>query len=314
MPERLRVQLEALESTEAGKTEQKTMDSESDNIFTYKAGFDWLCQRRCLLHGGMGVAVAADGRGGVWRLGNGLSLETAQALLAAHDENASKNQWLKKDLKRRLSLVEEGGARYVVKEYLHVIRMSMFSPDQRGWLCGNRLVGSVPVLGWYRDHSRGVLVMACAGEQSLSLWKRTYDIGCMVPKYVRAGQLIAMLHQKNIYHADLKPNNFVVVNAHDTSEDIVLIDCDDVRFPSRLPMKRRVKNLAQFFGGMGFAVTAVNDRRRLAEAAKQGYCNQMRMAGFLDESWHRPFNAYVREIYPDSFASYCEMEDVLWRS
>ena len=123
-----------------------------------------------------------------------------------------------------------------------------------------------------------------------------------------------MLHQKSIYHADLKPNNFVVVNVHDTSEDVVLIDCDDVRFPCHLPMARCVKNLAQFFGGMGFAVTDVNDRRRLAEAAKQGYCNYMHKDELLDESWHRPFNAFVKEIYSDSYAAYCEMEDVLWRS
>ena len=289
------------------------MDSESDNIFTYKTGLDWLRQRHCLLHGGDDVAVVREDNGGIWRLKNGLSQDDARAVLAAHDENAAQNQWLKKDLKRRLSLVKKGGVRYVVKEYLHVFRLAFFSPDQRGWLCGNRLGGSVPCLGWYRDSQRGVLIMACAGEQSLSVWKKSYDIDCMDPKYRRAGQMMAMLHQATIYHADLKPNNFVAVNAHDTSDDVVLIDCDDVRFPRNLRMERRVKNLAQFFGGMGFAVTDVAHRRRLAEAAKEGYCRQAYMESFLDEKWHRPFNAFVRDIYPDSYAAYGEMEDVLWR-
>ena len=142
----------------------------------------------------------------------------------------------------------------------------------------------MPCLGWYRDSQRGVLIMACAGEQSLSVWKKSYDIDCMEPKYRRAGQMMAMLHQATIYHADLKPNNFVAVNAHDTSDDVVLIDCDDVRFPRNLRMERRVKNLAQFFGGMGFAVTDVAHRRRLAEAAKEGYCRQAYMESFWTRS------------------------------
>lgn len=60
----------------------------------------------------------------------------------------------------------------------------------------------------------------------------------------RLGYLIGLLHQKGIFHADLKACNIMVKKEDDISS-IKLVDYDHVRFTNTLPLKYVVKNLAQ---------------------------------------------------------------------
>ncbi|MBP5640149.1 MAG: hypothetical protein J6X55_11765 [Victivallales bacterium] len=285
-----------------------------DNVFSYRTGLNWLVQRHCLLHGGDGVTrVFRCENGGIWRVADGkLDCDFASEILAAHDDNVKQDRCMKKDLKRGISMVEIAGTKYVVKEYHRVFSCGLFSPDQRGWLCSNRLEGSVKCLGWYHDSHRGAIIMEHAGDQCLSMRHSSYDFNLIKPKYYRAGQLIAMLHEKNIFHADLKPNNFVTPCPNDVSDTVVLIDCDDVRFPSRLSVARRVKNLAQFWGGLSYAIVDVEHRRLIADEAKRGYCHQTGRDIFLEEKWHVLFNAFVEEIYTRFVKEYQEIENVIW--
>ncbi len=55
------------------------------------------------------------------------------------------------------------------------------------------------------------------------------------------GSLLARLHRRGIYHADLKTNNVV----WRPGEEPRLLDYGRVRFGARVSRRRRVKNLAQ---------------------------------------------------------------------
>lgn len=60
----------------------------------------------------------------------------------------------------------------------------------------------------------------------------------------RLGYLIGLLHQKGIFHADLKACN-IMVKKEDDIPSIKLMDYDHVRFTNTLPLKYVIKNLAQ---------------------------------------------------------------------
>ena len=64
--------------------------------------------------------------------------------------------------------------------------------------------------------------------------------------YAKAGDLLARIHQKGIYHGDTKPPNFVINTAIPELPPVVLVDCDHILVYQNLPERRRIFNLAQF--------------------------------------------------------------------
>jgi tRNA A-37 threonylcarbamoyl transferase component Bud32 len=59
------------------------------------------------------------------------------------------------------------------------------------------------------------------------------------------GGFLGQLHEKRIYHADLKPANVLVRERGDQDWEFILVDLDRVRFDRALTLKQRARNLAQ---------------------------------------------------------------------
>jgi len=115
---------------------------------------------------------------------------------------------------------------------------------RRAWLGGNGLeargVATCTPLAWAGHW----LVMADGGA-TLSDWvdgEFTKSTEFERDELARAlGSLLARLHRRGIYHADLKTNNVV----WRPGEEPRLLDYGRVRFGARVSRRRRVKNLAQ---------------------------------------------------------------------
>ncbi len=85
------------------------------------------------------------------------------------------------------------------------------------------------------------------------------------------GSLVARLHRRGAYHADLKANNVLWRPGAAPR----LLDYGAVRFSARVPRRRRVKNLAQLNAALPDLVPAA-----LREAALATYLAE---SGYADE-------------------------------
>ncbi len=126
---------------------------------------------------------------------------------------------------------------------------------RRAWIGGNGLeargVASCAPLAW----AGRWLVMADGGP-TLSDWVES-DFAKSTElerdELARAlGALLARLHRRGIYHADLKANNVV----SRPGEEPRLLDYGRVRFGGRVSRRRRVKNLAQLNAALPDVVPA----------------------------------------------------------
>ena len=68
--------------------------------------------------------------------------------------------------------------------------------------------------------------------------------------------LFALLHQKRIYHDDLKDANIMVATGAEKGEDLFLLDFERLRTGKALTLRRRVKNLAQLNRTFGRHISA----------------------------------------------------------
>lgn len=99
------------------------------------------------------------------------------------------------------------------------------------------------------------------------------------------GELFARLHQKNIYHNDLKDYNILVVpQGADRRPEFFLLDIEGVRGLSALSRRRRIKNLVQINRTLG------------------RYLSRSQRMGFLKAYWAiagsegRERKAWAREV------------------
>jgi tRNA A-37 threonylcarbamoyl transferase component Bud32 len=87
------------------------------------------------------------------------------------------------------------------------------------------------------------------------------------------GRLLASLHEKKIFHADLKASNIMVNERGPQDWEFVLIDLDRVRFDKDLDLNRRARNLRQLESDLWPFITTT-DRlrcfRAYGEAARLG--------------------------------------------
>lgn len=91
------------------------------------------------------------------------------------------------------------------------------------------------------------------------------------------GRFIGELHAKGMVHSDLKTCNILVSRGPGAANDdadaprFTLLDYDDVRFFSRVPFRKRIKNLVQIFLSTPL-VLGISDRMRFltAYAAETG--------------------------------------------
>lgn len=144
---------------------------------------------------------------------------------------------------------------------------------RRAWLCGNGLEARGFATGRPLAWAGRWLVMQDAGP-ALDVWVR--DEFARASAEVRAelaaslGALLAALHRRGVYHADLKANNVVWSPGRAPR----LLDYGQVRFATRVPRRRRVKNLAQLNAALPDEVPGLLRDAALAHyLAESGYAD-----------------------------------------
>jgi len=261
-------------------------------------GLRWLKKRRRLLKGGDGVTVTrmADG---VVRTAWGFAPSDVLAAVERHNAAAVSERFVKTDVKRRITRVELDGRSLIVKEYMHLHKMLVFSPDMKGWLGSQRLPFAAHCLGWYRrtDASRAWLVFEDVGDGDL--YRPRVDspeaVELVLKRARWAADLIAAMHNKGIFHADTKPGNFV---SRGQEPSVTLIDCDDVRVYGHLSLKRRLKNVAQFLGCL-WRVEDTGVRRQMIQAFLAEYAEKTGMTvQQLTVNCRPTLMRYIRKLYP----------------
>jgi len=217
--------------------------------FSALRGWAWCRHRAALLSGEAKGYYFQDGNDFRLVAVEGIPVETVLAAVEEQRRLCRDGGLLKNDKKRRLSKVEVGGLRLIVKEYRRLSRWGRFSPDQRSWLGANRLVGACPCLAWIRFPGESAyLLLEQVGEEDLFFQDKSLYRPFARELFRGAAGMLARLHTAGIYHADCKSSNFVAHRYEDGSFRLSLVDCDDVRCPWRLSLRMRAKNLAQFLG------------------------------------------------------------------
>ncbi len=215
-----------------------------------KTGLEWWKFRRQLLHGsGTGPYLVKNTADGILRCCSDFAHEDLLNILGL-GRQALPEVTIKHDLKRSISRVWLGHHSFVLKKYHRLHRWMMVSPDCKGWLGAHRLTNDVPCYAWYRrfDLSYAIIVYADAGDHDLYMKQCLESPQELLNELFRqAGAMIALLHRRNIFHADTKPGNFVY-QGNGGLPILKLIDTDDIRTFWRLGKKRRARNLAQFIG------------------------------------------------------------------
>lgn len=277
--------------------------AENTNIFSCLKGTAWRRRRKELLTG-----TPADSK---WHLDEAkMPLSLAQELLQQHQALIAAEKWISCTPKRRITKVHAQGKDYFVKEFVRLPLFGLLRPDRRSWLCGNRLEGAVEYLAWRKESASGYIIMASAGECNLDLRFREFDPQVMKERFRRAGELVALLHNQKIFHADLKPHNFAYTTENADPNALTIIDCDDVRFPNQISTRQRMKNLSQLLGGLGYSVRDGQLRRLFATAIWEGYCRHCPDAPQMMAKNHREFCKRTVEMYAKFHKEFQEIQDV----
>ena len=214
-----------------------------------KTGLAWWKLRRNLLAGGAGSYRMENLPDGVLRYSKDFDRDNLLSILGLGGE-VLPEETLKVDHKRSITRVCLRDRSYVLKKYHHLHRWMLVSPDRKGWLGAHRLNNDVACYAWYRRHdlSYAIIVYADAGDRDLYMPQCLESPPELLNELFRqAGVMIALLHRRNIFHADTKPGNFVY-EGKTPSPPVKLIDTDDVRTYWRISKRLRARNLAQFIG------------------------------------------------------------------
>ena len=170
-------------------------------------------------------------------------------IIALHNEQISQGKALRNLKKRQVTRVLCHGKRYVVKAYLRRWwhRLLFQAPCNTASVA--LLEGFTPPCIGDTGRSRPwqYTIYEDAGSQDLYAIMRDARLPDGFEKlYASAGDLLAKIHQRGIYHGDTKPPNFVINTALPALPPVVIVDCDHVIAYGALPDHRRLFNLAQF--------------------------------------------------------------------
>ena len=199
-------------------------------------------------------SVHLETKEGEWRLLNGVTLPMAQEVVNSHKQICESGEWLKNDIKRRVSRVTIGDNSFIVKEFCKDHAIPWLNHGHRTWIYSQKLTGlTAPCLAWLHENSgHGFLIFADLGQTDLFYPKQLERVDELPAAYHRAGGILAELHTHGIYHADTKTVNFVINDRLPwMSSPVLIIDCDDVHFHHSISKNHQVKNLVQFLALMG---------------------------------------------------------------
>ncbi|MFQ5956861.1 MAG: lipopolysaccharide kinase InaA family protein, partial [Candidatus Brocadiales bacterium] len=191
---------------------------------------------------------------------------------------------LKSTKKTSLSIVETSQGKICVKHYRNVALMDRIksklgiSRARRAWVIGNGLVvRNVP--------TSAPLALVEGAEEAFLLSKALVDLP-RIDYYIlehfknpagRSGlrkkedfirsfaRTIRSLHDKKIYHGDLKACNILVKEIPQGEWIFYFIDYDKVVFDQEVPLRRKIKNLAQLHTSIPWCITRA-DRMRFYHA------------------------------------------------
>jgi len=144
---------------------------------------------------------------------------------------------------------------------------------RHAWLRGNGLEARGLATGRPLAWAGRWLVMEDAGP-GLDVWVRTEFAHASQPVRgelaARLGELLAALHRRGVYHADLKANNI----AWSPGREPRLLDYGSIRFGTRVSRRRRVKNLAQLNAALPDEVPGpLRDAALARYLAESGYAD-----------------------------------------
>jgi tRNA A-37 threonylcarbamoyl transferase component Bud32 len=213
--------------------------------------------RRCVKESGSFTAFAFEGQKGFRRreidgaaLAEALAtLERAEFLKAGHNGQ----------------LYRSGG--WILKEHGSV------DDARRAWLGGNGLEARGFATGRALAWVGAWLIMQDAGT-ALDVWVRNnFARASTAAREELAsclGSLLATLHRRGVYHADLKANNIIWA----PGQGARLVDYGRVRFGWRVSRRRRVKNLAQLNAALPDEVpNALREAALARYLAESGYAD-----------------------------------------
>jgi tRNA A-37 threonylcarbamoyl transferase component Bud32 len=154
-------------------------------------------------------------------------------------------------------------------------RHSSASEARRAWTAGHGLemrgVATGRGLGWLGPW----LLMEDAGETLIDWVERDFDSASAATRAelsAALGGLLAVLHRRGIYHADLKANNVCWAPGCEPK----LLDYGRVHFGRRVARRRRIKNLAQLNAALPDSVpAALRDRALGYYAAECGFSGDL---------------------------------------
>ena len=178
-----------------------------------------------------------------------LTQQEIETIIVLHNEQVSQGNALRNLKKRQVTRVLYDGKRYVVKAYLRRWWHKLFFQAPCKTTSVALLEGfTPPCIG---DTGRSLTwqytIYEDAGSQDLYAIMRDARLPDGFEKlYASAGELLANIHRKGIYHGDTKPPNFVINTAIPTLPPVVIVDCDHVIHYGSLHDHRRIFNLAQF--------------------------------------------------------------------
>ena len=153
--------------------------------------------------------------------------------------------------KRQVSRVTFDNRSYIVKAFFLPWYLRLFRIQPRQEANSRVLRGlTPPCLASYRKDNWQMLIFQDAGPVNFYEPQQMLDTGLDLQElYGHAGVLLARMHNRNIFHGDTKPPNFVVNSLLPELPPVVIVDCDRVIKYHRIPLYRRAFNIAQFLAG-----------------------------------------------------------------
>lgn len=183
---------------------------------------------------------------------NRLNEADAMSIAEAHFAAMTKGKYLRKLDKRQVSRVEFNAETYIVKAYRRNVLYRFFHMNPGNTRGVAKLEGLTPpcLADFLFDKNWQVTIYQDAGNANF-FYHEDFLAECqnVLGAYAGAGSLLGQIHKRNLYHADTKPPNFVLNKNIPTLPPVVIVDCDRVLSYGKLPEKRWLFNLAQFFIG-----------------------------------------------------------------